>query len=160
MKCSPFIGAQLGLKGDALLPYAVRRQTRQEHLENLRDNYGYKNFSGRDAREIKEWLSEQAEDARSSEDLAKRFVGKCRQTQTILPAASTIERLCADALVEAERQIEARIVQHLDPKMCGRLDALLQDIIDGSRTSFVWLRQFEVGNNSAEAGRLLDRGHR
>ena len=28
-----FIGAQLGLTCDALLPYAVRRQTRQEHLE-------------------------------------------------------------------------------------------------------------------------------
>ena len=152
-----FIGAQLGLTGDALLPYAVRRQTRQEHLESLRDTYGYKNFSGPDAKEIKEWLYEQAEDARSSEDLAKRFVDKCRQTQTILPAASTIERLCADALVDAERQIEARIVQHLDPKMCDRLDALLRDIIDGSRTRFVWLRQFEVGNNSAEAGRLLDR---
>ncbi len=152
-----FVGAQLGLTGDALLPYAVRRQTRQEHLVSLRTHYGYKSFSGRGARDIKEWLSEQAEDARSSEDLAKRFVDECRRTQTILPAVSTIERLCADSLVAAERQIETRIVRHLDPDMCGSLDALLHDIVDGHRTRFVWLRQFEVGNNSAEAGRLLDR---
>jgi hypothetical protein len=30
---------------------------------------------------------------------------------TILPAASTIERLCADALVAAERRIETRIAE-------------------------------------------------
>lgn len=152
-----FIGAQLGLTGDALLPYAVRRQTRQEHLVSLRSHYGYKKFSGRGARDIKNWLHEQAENARSSEDLAQRFVDECRRTQTILPAISTIERLCADALVAAERQIEARIVQHLGSDIRERLDALLNDIVDGTRTRFVWLRQFQVGNNSADAGRLLDR---
>ncbi|MFK8050291.1 MAG: Tn3 family transposase [Halioglobus sp.] len=152
-----FIGAQIGLTGDALLPCAVRRQTRQEHLVSLRSHYGYKSFSGRGARDIKNWLHEQAEDARSSEDLAQQFVGECRQTHTILPGASTIERLCADALVDAERQIEARVVQHLDAETCERQDELLNDIVDGSRTRFVWLSQFQVGNNSADASRLLDR---
>jgi hypothetical protein len=152
-----FIGAQLGLTGDALLPYAVRRQTRQEHLGTLRALYGYKTFSGRGVRDLKDWLYGQAEDARSSEDLAQRFVKECRRTQTILPGVSTIERLCADALVAAEHQIEARIVQHLDTGMRERLDTLLCDIVDGHRTRFVWLRQFQIGNNSAGAGRLLDR---
>lgn len=31
-----FIGAQLGAPADALLTYAARRQTRQEHMEALR----------------------------------------------------------------------------------------------------------------------------
>ena len=37
-----------------------------------------------------------------------RFVDACRRTRTILPATTTIERLCADALVDAERRIEGR----------------------------------------------------
>jgi len=37
----------------------------------------------------------------------RRFVEACRGTRTILPATTTIERLCADALVDAERRIEA-----------------------------------------------------
>ena len=37
------------------------------------------------------------------------------------------------------------------------LDALLTEIVDGKISRFVWLRQFEVGNNSAGASRLLDR---
>ena len=33
---SAFLGAQLGITGDALICYAVRRQTRQQHMEVLR----------------------------------------------------------------------------------------------------------------------------
>ena len=35
-----FIGPQLGVSADALLTYAARRQTRQEHMEALREIYG------------------------------------------------------------------------------------------------------------------------
>lgn len=31
-----FVGAQLGMTGDEILPYAARRQTRQQHLHDLR----------------------------------------------------------------------------------------------------------------------------
>lgn len=91
-----FIGAQLGLTGEALLSYAARRQTRQQHLEALRDNYGYKAFTGRGARDLKDWLDTQAELATSNEDIARRFIEECRRSLTVLPAISTIERLCAE----------------------------------------------------------------
>lgn len=65
-----FIGAQLGIPADALLTYAARRQTRQQHMDALRKIYGYKTFSGRGARDLRDWLFYQAEDARSNEDLA------------------------------------------------------------------------------------------
>lgn len=70
-------------------------------------------LSGRGARELKDWLFREAELAVSNEDIARRFVAECRRTSTVLPATSTIERLCATALVDAERQIEARIADRL-----------------------------------------------
>lgn len=152
-----FIGAQLGVPADALLTYAARRQTRQEHMEALREIYGYKTFAGRGARDLRDWLFGQAEDARSNEDIAQRLVARCRETLTILPATSTIERLCADALVAAERQIETRIAERLDDVGRERLDGLLTELLDANISRFIWLRQFEVGNNSAAANRLLDR---
>lgn len=152
-----FIGAQLGVSADALLTYAARRQTRQEHMEALREIYGYKTFAGRGARDLRDWLFEQAEEARSNEDLAQRLVARCRETLTILPAISTIERLCADALVAAERRIETRIAERLDTGARKRLDGLLTELLDANISRFIWLRQFEVGNNSAAANRLLDR---
>lgn len=152
-----FLAAQVGLKPDDLAGYATREETRHEHLATLREQYGYRMFSGRGARDLKGWLQDTAEGARSNDDLARRFVEQCRVTRTILPGVTIIERLCADALVAAERRIESRIAERLDDAMRTRLDALLMEDAGGSVTRFVWLRQFEAGQNSADMNRLLDR---
>jgi hypothetical protein len=152
-----FIGAQLGITGEALLTYAARRQTRQQHLEALRRIYGYKMFCGRGARDLKAWLVSEAEVARSNEDLAQRFIKRCQNAQAILPGISVIERLCADALVAAERQIETRIFDRLSDVMKTQLDTFLTENVGGHVSRFIWLRQFEVGKNSADINRLLDR---
>jgi len=113
-----YLAAQLGLKPTALMDYAHRLETRREHLTDLRAIYGYKMFSGGGARDLKRWLESEAETAGSNMDLAQRFIEECRRTHTILPGVSVIERLCADALVTAERRIETRIVERL-PDVCG-----------------------------------------
>ena len=145
------------MSGDALLTYANRRQTRQEHLVALRQIYGYRMFTGKRARRMKAWLDDQAEAAQSGEELARCFVEECRRRQIILPGTSVIERLCADALVGAERRIEARIAARLGSGMRQCLDGLLGEEVDGRTSRFIWLRQFEVGRNSADINRLLDR---
>ena len=119
--------------------------------------YGFRSFSDHAARELGDRLCEEAPLARSNEDLARRFVDACRQTRTILPTTTTIERLCADALVDAERRIEARIAERVPPGLRRGLENLLRETVDANVTRFVWLRQFEPGTNSAAANRLLDR---
>lgn len=109
------------------MDYATRDETRREHLAALRDLYGYKMFTGRGSRDLEAWLESQAETARSNEDLARRFVEQCQATQTILPGITVIERLCADALVAAERRIDARVADQLDDDMRSQLDALLTE---------------------------------
>ncbi|WP_010219531.1 Tn3 family transposase [Sphingomonas sp. PAMC 26621] len=156
---SAFLGAQLGIAGNALVRYAVRRQTRQQHMEMLRSNYGYRTFPGQGAlaHAFRDWLFIEAEQARSNDDLARRFIARCHDTMTILPAITTIERLCADALVAAERRIENRIATRIDPAACTRLDQLTTEMLPGAISRFIWLRRIEPGNNSAAANRLLDR---
>ncbi|MFN9090146.1 MAG: Tn3 family transposase [Alphaproteobacteria bacterium] len=157
LNVAKFIAAQLGEKADDLCSYAETDVTRRRHLIDLRAIYGYKMFTGRGSRDLKCWLDDVAETARSNEDLARRFVEQCRATRTILPGVTIVERLCADALVAAERRIEARIAERLDDAMRRRLDALLTEDTGGSVIRFVWLRQFEAGQNSADMNRLLDR---
>ena len=157
LKVAGFIAAQIGLRSHDLAGYAETEVTRRRHLIELRAIYGYKMFTGRGARDLKVWLESEAEGARSNEDLARQFVGECRRTLTILPGVSVIERLCADALVAAERRIEARIVERLDAGMRAKIDALLSETVDGGISRFIWLRQFEVGKNSADMNRVLDR---
>ena len=134
----------------------MRSETRHEHLAELRRLYGFRSFS-RAARELADRLREEAEQAQSNEDLVRRFVEACRCTRTILPATTTIERLCADALVDAERRIDARIAERVPPGFRRDLEHLLEETADARVTRFVWLRQFEPGSNSADANRLLDR---
>ena len=152
-----FIGRQLDVDGDDLADYAVRSATRHEHLAELRRLYAFRSFSGGAARELVGRVREEAEQAQSNEDLVRRFVEVCRGTRTILPATTTIERLCADALVDAERRIEARIAERVPPGLRRDLEHLLEETADAGVTRFVWLRQFEPGSNSADANRLLDR---
>ena len=135
----------------------MRSETRHEHLADLRRLYGFRPFSGRAARELGDRLCEEAQQARSNEDLVRRFIDACRRTRTILPTTTTIERLCADALVDAEGQIEARIAERVPPGLRRELEHLLDETVDAGVTRFVWLRQFEPGSNSAAANRLLDR---
>ena len=129
-----FIGRQLDLDGDELADYAVRSETRHEHLAELRRLYGFRSFSGGAARELVERLRDEAEQAQSNEDLARRFVEACRDTRTILPATTTIERICADALVDAERRIEARIAERVPPGLRRDLEHLLEETADAGVT--------------------------
>ena len=144
VEIADFLAAQLGLKDADLDAYAAREDTRHEHMASLRQLYGYRTFSGRGARDLKLWLHGQAEHAVSNEDIARRFVEECRRTLTILPAISTIERLCADALVAAEKRIETRIADRLSDDECVALDDLLFEMVEDRLTRFVWLRKFEV----------------
>lgn len=129
-KTTDFLAAQLGLSSDDLADYAHRAETRREHLADLRQIYGYKMFTGRGARDLTDWLAVEAESAQSNADLAQRFVERCRPSMMIVPGITTVERLCADALVAAERRIETRIVERLDDDTKRKLDGLLSERID------------------------------
>jgi len=83
----------------------------------LREIYGFRTFSGRGPRDLRDWIFWEAELAVSNGDIASRFIAECRRSHTILPATSTIERLCADALVAAERRIETRIAGRLGSEL-------------------------------------------
>ena len=70
-----FIAAQLGMRAEDLDGYAVREETRREHLAEIRRIYGYRMFSGRCARDLKVWLENEAEAARSNEGLGAAVRG-------------------------------------------------------------------------------------
>ena len=61
-----FIAAQLGMRAEDPGGYALREETRREHLAKLRRIYGYRMLSGRCARDLKVWLENEAEAARSN----------------------------------------------------------------------------------------------
>lgn len=152
-----FISAQLGLSAVDLLDYASREETRFEHLDELRRIYRFRSFTSKEVRGLRNWLRDEAEHATSNEDLVRRFALKCRSCRIILPATTTIERLCAGALVLAERRVEKRIFKLLSLDTQQKLLNLLTEAVDDYVSRFVWLRKIEPGSNSTTANELLDR---
>ena len=96
-----FIGAQLGLTAEELAAYGTRRETRYEHSAALQGLYGYRPFEGRARREMLLWLAPAAEAATDNAGLAAGLVGEMRAWRIIVPGPATVERACADALVQA-----------------------------------------------------------
>ncbi len=121
--------------------------------------YGYRTFPGQGApaRAFRDWLLAYAEQARSNDDLARRLIACCCDTMTILPAVTTIERLCADVLVAAGRGIEKRIAMRFDRVACARLGQLSTEMLRDAISRFIWVRRNGPGNNSAAANRPIDR---
>lgn len=109
-----WLGAQLGIAGDTLARYAIRRQPRQQHMEILRRTCGYRTFPGQGApaRAFRDWLLGQAEQARSNDDLARRFIARCRDTMIILPATDDFLRPHSKWRRQLRDQRDARLSPH------------------------------------------------
>jgi TnpA family transposase len=152
-----FTAAQLGFPEEDLKGYALRTPTRYEHSSGLQEVYGYQAFSGAARNAMRRWLVTAAEHVKDNFDLARGFLEELRRQRIIVPAASTVERLCADALVEAERRIARVIADRLDQAAKNRLEDLLEEHVDGRISKFVWLRQASSGSSSAAMNKLLDR---
>lgn len=152
-----FIGAQIGVASGDLLDYGAREATRYTHSSDLQRLYDYRPFEGLARREIAHWLTGAAEAAQSNDGLAAALLAELRDRRIIAPGISILERFCADALVAAERRIEARIADRLDSPMRVRLLQLLADKTTKGVTRLVWLRDHEPGHNSRDANRLMDR---
>ncbi|RAX37839.1 Tn3 family transposase [Rhizobium tropici] len=152
-----FIGAQIGVAAEELAEYGARSETRYQHSTALQQLYGYRPFEGQVRANMLTWLKEAAEGSRTNDLLAAEFLAELRRRNVIVPAVSTVERCCADALVAAERAIASRITWRLDAQSRTRPSSLLSETADGRVTRFVWLRQFEAGSNSNDMNSLLDR---
>ena len=114
LEVTRFLAAQLGLQPDDLIDYGAREETRRDHLITLREVYGYRMFSGRGARDLKDWLERKAETARSNEDLARRLaiLAVCAVEWHAGIADAVVEthdRIVGKTWQDAKRLCDARI---------------------------------------------------
>lgn len=157
LEVTRFLAEQLGMKPEDLTGYASREETRHEHLATLREFYGYKMFTGRGSRDQKNLAGGE----RRNCPLERGFGATLRGTVPGDPDHSARDHGYRAALrgcaCRCGTAIEAGIADRLAEASRNRLDALLTEDAGGSTSRFVWLRQFEMGKNSVDMNRLLDR---
>ena len=128
------VATQLNTSIEKWAEYGQREQTRREHLVELQTHFGFKPFTLRHYRDAVHGLTETATRTDKGTVLANELVDLLRAQQIILPAVNAIERICAEALTLANRQIHAAPTSELSAGQRQRLDALLRRREDGKST--------------------------
>ena len=143
------VAAQLKVPVESWNDYGQREQTRREHLLELQSVFGFQPFTTiNHYRSAVHSLKELAWQTGKGIVLAVSLVENLRQKSILLPTLDVIERICAEAITQANRRIYAALTDRLTVTHRQRLDDLLKRKDDSQLTWLSWLRQSPIKPNS------------
>ncbi len=143
-----WVAGQLRIDFACWSQYAERAETRREHLLELRSYLGLTPFGLSYFRQAVHALTELALQTDKSMVLATQALNILRNQHIIIPALDVIERICAKAVILANRHIHAALTNSLSTDHRQRLDELLKRKEDSKTTWLAWLRQSPIKPNS------------
>jgi hypothetical protein len=126
---------------EVLADYATRGPTRYEQLDALRDAFGFMPLSRPLRTTLQEWLLPIALTTTSGARLARVMLDECRRRRIIVPGISSVERMVAQALLDAERHVAEHLTRGLDARQRRLLDALLLPHTGTNLSDLAWVRQ-------------------
>jgi TnpA family transposase len=158
-----YLAGQLGVADASVVKrYAERQSTQWEHAAEIRQAYGYRDFTdGEPQQEVRAFIGARAwtrtEGLRA---LFDRTVAWLRGQKILLPGASILARLVSEVrTAESDRlhEVIADAAADVDARLPGRLAGLL-DVPDGSRVSELErLRRAPARASAPQMVRSLDR---
>jgi len=151
-----FVAEQIHVGADALVAYAVRRQTRQEQLDDLREAFGFRMYAPGHGREMLAWLLPVALATTNALAITTALMDELRRRRIVAPGPSVVERLVAAALIMAERHVAGQLTRNLSPAQTEALDALLVSK-EGTLLSVLgWARQPPGAPGHKALARIVD----
>ncbi len=151
-----FVAEQIHVGADALAAYAVRRQTRQEQLDDLREAFGFRMYAPGHGREMLAWLLPVALATTNALAITTALMDELRRRRIVAPGPSVVERLVAAALIMAERHVAGQLTRNLSPAQTEALDALLVSK-EGTLLSVLgWARQPPGAPGHKALARIVD----
>lgn len=136
-----YIAKQVGVEPDVFALYAQREPTRREHMEEIRQAYGYRNFTLREYRSISQIMLKYALENGNADYLLRTTIEELRKQKIILPGMTTIERVVWEARQRAEEKISKLLISSLTPEQIEKLDCILSPMPESSKTYLAWLRE-------------------
>jgi hypothetical protein len=152
-----YVASQLGITPNNLLGYALRDQTRREHLVKLVAAFDWKTFGLREHREVSAWLLTLARGTDRGLVLVKALLEELRQRRILAPTLSVLDRLASAVHHRARREAYRALTADLSPEQRIRLDELLASYPDSKLTHFGWLRQAGGAPNPANILKGIER---
>jgi TnpA family transposase len=143
-----WVGRQLRTDPVCWPKYAEREETRREHLLQLREYLDMEPFGLAHYRQAVHAATEMAMQTDKGIVLAAGIVDILRHQHIIIPALDVIERVCAEAVTQANRRIYAALSDPLSDTHRHRLDELMKRRDNGKTTWLAWLRVSPAKPNS------------
>src|SRR5699024_752762 len=85
-----YIAQQIQVDPEVFSQYAQRGPTLREHLQEIRQGYGYRNFTLNEYRNISRFLVQRAMENNSTIHLLQTAIDEMRQQKIILPNITTL----------------------------------------------------------------------
>jgi TnpA family transposase len=136
-----FVADQLDVDPEALAGYASRGPTRYEHLDTLRDVFGFRQLSRPARAELQAWLLPAALATTGGAELARMLLDEFRRRQIIVPGITLVERMVARALLDAERHVAELLTRKLTAEQRDGLEGLLVPHATARTSVLAWVRQ-------------------
>jgi TnpA family transposase len=140
------IAQQLGIEPTAFVSYGERHSTCYEHLDDIKEHYGYRTLSWQDARAVMRAIFPQAQANAQPLPLVEAALQQFRDRRIITPGITTVERLVWSTQRVATRSVERLLAGTLSDEQRRRLDAVL--VVSPERTGkrrgsipLTWLRE-------------------
>ncbi len=135
-----YIANQVDIDPDVYPLYAQREPTRREHLEEIRQAYGFQNFTLSEYRSLSRTMLKYSLENGNSSYLIRMAIDELRKQKIILPAMTTIERVVWESRQRAEEKIFKLLVSSLTAEQLVKLEHILSTMPQSSKTYLAWLR--------------------
>ncbi|HDH5888466.1 Tn3 family transposase [Staphylococcus nepalensis] len=145
-----YVAKQIDVNPDVFSSYAKRDTTRREHLEEIRQVYGYRNLNNSDYRTISNDLLKSALENGNTMYLVRTALDLLRKGKIILPVIPTIERMVWLARIRAEKRIFATLTRNLSKGQKYELEKLIDSTTNNNKTKLAWLREIP-GHSSPDS---------
>ncbi|XMA23525.1 Tn3 family transposase (plasmid) [Bacillus bombysepticus] len=136
-----YIAKQLQINAKEIHIYAEREQTKHEHLEEIRREYEFRNFTIREYRVVSQVLLQYALENGNALHLIQIAIEELKKRKIILPAMTTIERMVWEVRRRAEVKIFRLLNSSLAMEHIQKLNCLLLPMEDSTKTYLAWLRE-------------------
>ncbi|MDN5470831.1 MAG: Tn3 family transposase [Lactococcus lactis] len=123
-------------------------ETRQDHINILRKNYGYENFSSTYYTDSLFNLTKFTLQTDKGILIAQQLVKFLRDAKILIPRISVVQKICSEALINAEKQIHDTLSSVLSNHQKQLLDTLLNLQEKSSISQLNWLKQSPQAVNS------------
>jgi TnpA family transposase len=140
-----YVTVQLGLHIEDLAQYGKREATRLQHLQQIREIYGYRPFIDEDSQKLGIFLMKHALENDNLLLLIRLAIDHLRVQKIILPGITIIEKIVSEVSRNAENKVYEIICNSLSPTQKNSLEKLIGST--GGQTILARLKE-EPGQSS------------